>query len=165
MIERKAFLLLPMLLSATHALGCQALAEEPHDRCGDLARASDADPSGIEARYEVTYTHLDGTCGELVIPSMVTLDGNQTQTFVAFEVETHVSLNGCSMSFVQIVRDRASDRVQIVVDGSKLVAEDSDTISGRVSGRRFGPLNDTSCLSEYDARLERVMSVLGPAIE
>lgn len=43
MIDRNAWLLLPMLLPASAALGCEAFAEEAHDRCGDLALATEAD--------------------------------------------------------------------------------------------------------------------------
>jgi hypothetical protein len=165
MIDRNAFLLVSLLLTATTAFGCEALADEPRDRCNDLARATAADRSGIEAHYSVTYTRVSGGCGELAIPGSVMFDGPRVESFLEFEVETQAILNGCSMFLAQIVRDRDSDQIQVVVDGSQLMAEDSDTIAGRVNAMRFSALGMMTCSGEYDARLERAVVVSGPAFD
>lgn len=156
MVDRGTFLLVARLFAAIGGLGCEALAEKGRDRCADLGSATETDRNGIAARYRATYTRLDGSCGELEIPAMVTFDGPRTETFASFEVETNAVLNGCDMFFSQVVRARTSGQVQLEVDGPALVARDTDTISGEVSAKRFDADGSTSCAGAYDAQLERI---------
>jgi hypothetical protein len=115
-----------------------------------------ADPNCEQARgiFEPLYTRLSGECGNLDDANNVRLEGDiQIEKFANVDVETETVIDGCSVSLVQIVRDKVGVPQKRIAGTLQI---DSPTrLAGQVTLTRHDTNGVPVCFGTYDAVLAK----------
>ena len=117
----------------------------------------------IQGAFQPTYTMLNGTCGPWTNGNIVRFENNiLIEKYADVDVETETIVMGCSVSLVQIVRDKMGAPQQRIV-GPSLEVHDANLVTGTVTQTRYDAQGAQVCTGDYDAMLVKSSLTLGGA--